>query len=135
MRQLLTEYDRLVGEIRAVDAAWVVTHGQPHSANWIRYDQGRLLLVDWDTLKLAPRERDLSMVLGREHPGAWDEYVSTAGPCSLDDRAIRLYRHWWDLAEIAEYVDLFRRPHKHTADTLEAWNDLSSYLPLEPEQT
>ena len=85
--------------------------------------------MDWDTLKVAPRERDLSMVLDPGDLGAWAEYLSTAGPCSLDDRAIRLYRHWWELAEIAEYVYLFRSPHERTADTEEAWNDLLGYLP------
>lgn len=135
VRQLLTHYDSLVGEIGIDAGAWVVTHGEPHSANWIRNDEDRLQLVDWDTLKVAPRERDLSMVLGREDRALWGEYLSAAGPCSLDDRAIRLYRHWWELAEIAEYVDLFRRAHERTADTQQAWDDLSSYLPLHTQRT
>jgi spectinomycin phosphotransferase len=42
--------------------SWVVTHGEPHRANVIR-DGQELHLVDWDTTLLAPRERDLQMIL------------------------------------------------------------------------
>ena len=39
----------------------VVTHGEPHAGNVMRRSDGRHLLVDWDTVAVAPPERDLWM--------------------------------------------------------------------------
>ena len=39
-----------------------MTHGEPHAGNVMRTDEGRLL-VDWDTVALAPPERDLWMLV------------------------------------------------------------------------
>jgi len=109
-------------------ASWVVTHGEPHSANVIREPDGGLLLVDWDTALTAPPERDLWMVLDDDLTG-WEEYREAAGPARIDDRAMSLYREGWALEEICEYITAFRRPHDETADTREAWAELGEYLP------
>jgi spectinomycin phosphotransferase len=124
----LGEYDALTTEARATSASWVLTHGEPHSANVIRED-GRLRLVDWDTTLIAPRERDLRMVLDDDGTG-WDEYVGAFGSASLNERILRLYELWWVLAEICMYTRQFRRPHERTEDTLVAWNALQSYVPV-----
>ena len=43
-------------------ASYVVTHGEPHVRNqWLA--RGRTYLVDWESLKLAPRERDLATLV------------------------------------------------------------------------
>ena len=107
----------------------MITHGEPHRANVIRDARGGLLMVDWDTTLVAPRERDLRMVLDGDMTG-WAEYRGVAGPVSLDRRALRLYALWWDLADIGLFVDRFRRPHGRTADDEASWTALSSYLPI-----
>jgi len=123
----LERYDELVVEVGASSGSWVLTHGEPHSANVIRDDE-RLYVVDWDTTLIAPRERDLRMVLDTDSTG-WDEYVAVAGEASLDDDALELYRLWWDLTEIAGYTDLFRRTHGRTADTVASWEYFLASLP------
>jgi spectinomycin phosphotransferase len=123
----LAEYDALAARVRASAASWVVTHGEPHRANVIRDPRGALRLVDWDTTLLAPRERDLRMVLDENETG-WSEYVLACGNVDLDANALQLYRDWWPLAEIAIYVALFRRPHDWTEDTAKAWQKLKAYL-------
>lgn len=120
-------YDELVVKVGAGSDSWVLTHGEPHSANVIRGDHG-LYLVDWDTTLIAPRERDLRMVLDPDSTGC-DEYVAIAGEASMDDDALELYRLWWDLTEIAGYTDLFRRTHGRTADTIASWEYFVGYLP------
>jgi hypothetical protein len=87
--------------------------GEPHSANVIRDPRGRFLLVDWDTTLVAPRERDLRMVLDQNMTG-WDEYCSVVGSVRLDERAMRLYHRWWELAEICIFTQRFRRRHGRT---------------------
>jgi spectinomycin phosphotransferase len=124
----LAHYDALVREIEASDDPWVVTHGEPHSANVLRTPDGRMRLIDWDTVQLAPRERDLSAVLG----GPMDVlpvYQAEAGPVSPRTAAIELFHVWWSLAEIATYVQLFRRSHTDSEDSKESWQNLTQYVP------
>jgi hypothetical protein len=68
------------------------------------------------------------MVLDQE-PTGWDEYVAVAGAACLNPEAIELYRRWWDLAEIGIYIELFRRAHERTEDTVKSWESLAEYLP------
>lgn len=120
------EYDGLAAEFAGTGDSWVVTHGEPHSANVVREPGRSLLLVDWDTTLLAPRERDLRMVLDDDLTG-WDEYAAVCN-AELDGRALELYRLQWDLADVATFVKDLRRPHERTDDTLVAWEALTSYL-------
>jgi spectinomycin phosphotransferase len=129
VERLFREYDELTAELRGTSESWVITHGEPHSANVIRDERGRLLLVDWDTTLVAPRERDLRMVLDQELTG-WDEYLAVVGSVSLNERAMRLYRLWWDLADIGIFIERFRRPHEPTEDMVASWNALTDYLPF-----
>ena len=57
----LDEFDRLAEHVAAADADLVVTHGEPHGGNIMRVGR-ELLLIDWDTVALAPPERDLWML-------------------------------------------------------------------------
>jgi spectinomycin phosphotransferase len=123
----LDSYDELASLVRRTSESWVVTHGEPHSSNVLRDGRGCLSLVDWDTVMVSPRERDLWMALDPNASG-WSDYLSTAGSCVLDDRALRLYRSRWDLADIAEFVNVFRHAHEETADTIAALGYLESYL-------
>ncbi len=119
---LLETFDHLVGRVAVTGADPVVTHGEPYPANVIDAD-GRLLLIDWDTVGLAPPERDLWMVGG----GSGDELsrYSEATGRPIDGDAIRLYRLRWRLDDIAIYVGRFRSAHRQTADTDKAWLDLA----------
>lgn len=58
----------------------------------------------------------------------WDEYLAAAGDATLNRQAIELYRRWWDLADIAIFVDLLRRQHDRTEDTVASWEALAGTL-------
>ena len=126
VEDLLQEYDTLAEDARVDSDAWVITHGEPHRANVIRADRGRCHLVDWDTVLLAPRERDLHMVLGDDLTG-WHEYVAIA-PSELHESTLRLYRRWWELSDITTFVHLFRQPHSRTEQTAASWKILADNL-------
>jgi aminoglycoside phosphotransferase (APT) family kinase protein len=127
IRGRLRAYDRLARRVRDASGPWVVTHGEPHSANVIRAEGG-LRLVDWDTALVGPRERDLWMVLDADMTG-WGEYREVTGSARPIEEALGLYRERWSLAEICEYVAEFRRRHEETADTRASWSELRAYLP------
>jgi spectinomycin phosphotransferase len=127
LEERLRSYDVLAARVRGRSQTWVITHGEPHRGNVIAAAAGGLRLVDWDTTRLAPRERDLWMVLDDELTG-WDEYARLAGEVSLDREALELYRQWWDLADIALFVAVLRQPHEDDEQTAATYENLRGYL-------
>ncbi|HEU4422690.1 MAG TPA: phosphotransferase [Pilimelia sp.] len=123
--RLLDDFDRLVAQVRDTAATWVVTHGEPHPGNLIRSPSG-LRLIDWDTVQVAPPERDLWLVADGADDGLAD-YGRATGR-AVTTAGLALYRLWWDLADIAIYVDELRRPHRATEDTTASWTYLNRYL-------
>lgn len=85
---------------------YVTTHGEPGVHNQWRADDGRLLLLDWETLALAPRERDL---LGGTH-----EWVEG------DPDLLRFFQLEWSLSEVEGYARWLGGPHAEDADTTTA---------------
>ncbi len=126
VRRLLDVYDRTVDEVLADDARMVMTHGEPHAANVMIGGDGRYHVVDWDTARLAPPERDL-WDLDPGDGSVIDRYSTTTG-VRVRSAALMLYRLWYDLAEIAGYVALFRDPHPESDDTAESWRNLEHFL-------
>lgn len=123
----LRNYDALASKVRQRSESWVLTHGEPHRGNVIVDALGGLRLVDWDTTLVAPRERDLRMVLDEELTG-WDEYTATFGDVSLDHEALALYREGWELSDIAVFVALSRQPHEEDENTAATFAHLLEYL-------
>ena len=119
--ELLALADRLAADVAGRGNEWVVTHGEPHAVNVMRTGE-RHVLVDWDTVALAPPERDLWMVVG----GTGDEaaiYADATGH-EVDQVAVNFFRLTWDLKDLATYIDVLRAPHRRDEDTLQAYEGL-----------
>jgi spectinomycin phosphotransferase len=114
LRQLVTDFDGLVEATAAAQADPVITHGEPHPANVMAVG-GRLVLIDWDTVALAPPERDVSLVVTASNEGI-DRYQQATGR-ELRTELIKLYRLRWYLDDVASAVRLFRNTHHDTPDT------------------
>ncbi len=82
---------------------WVPTHGEPHERNQLVTPEGTVL-VDWESLKLAPRERDLRVLV-------------EAGVLDLDVNwsMVEMFDLEWRLDEISQYADWFESPHSGNA--------------------
>jgi len=87
---------------------------------------GSHVLVDWDTVALAPPERDLWMLVGENGEEA-SGYADATGR-EPDAIAMNFFRLRWDLADIAAFTDLLRSPHGHTEDTEKAYDARTFYL-------
>jgi spectinomycin phosphotransferase len=122
----LEEYDGLVAKTLSDPTGWTITHGEPQSSNVLRTRTG-LLLIDWDTVLVAPPERDLWMVVDSPSDTAAVRYTSLTGRAVRPD-LLRLYALWWDLCEISIYVSEFRAPHGDTEDAAEAWRSLQHFI-------
>ena len=81
-------------------------------------------MVDWDTVGLAPAERDLWFLEAR-CPGSLSAYVD-AGGRPANPSALDLYRRRWTLSDVAAFTRLFRSPHSRNADT-ERWASMTNH--------
>ncbi len=108
-------YHRLADE--AHDRAWVPTHGEPHTANQLVTPEGTVL-VDWESLKLAPRERDLRALTDAGHSRLVDP----------DWPMIEMFDLEWRLDEISQYATWFEAPHTGTASDAVAFGGLIEEL-------
>ncbi|MEV6135866.1 phosphotransferase [Nocardia sp. NPDC051990] len=84
--------------------SWVPTHGEPHNDNQVMTADG-LMLVDWESLALAPPERDYADLL-----------AAGTGLLRPDLAMVELFALDWRLSEIAEYARWFAAPHIGTED-------------------
>ena len=115
IRAALATFDQLAGAARA--SPFVLTHGEPHPGNVMRAGR-RLMLIDWDTVGLAPPERDLWMA-----PGEARRYAGLTGR-ALDPGLLSFYRLRWALDDICAFAHRLRSAHGRTADAGHAWTAL-----------
>lgn len=99
LERWVRRYLELAG--RTDPARWVATHGEPHTRNQLRTTNGRTFLVDWESLKLAPRERDLRFLVDQGH-GAL---------CTADPDLVEMFDLEWRLDEVSQYAEWFHAPH------------------------
>lgn len=125
--ELLALADRLSAVVERHSTNWVVTHGEPHAGNVMRTDESHVL-VDWDTVALAPPERDLWMLVGDTAEDA-AFYANSTGH-ELDHVALNFFRLTWDLADLAAFTDTLRSPHGHSEDTVQAYDGLTECVTI-----
>ncbi|WP_249025487.1 phosphotransferase family protein [Streptomyces sparsogenes] len=97
--------------------SWVPTHGEPHNDNQVVGVHG-LKLVDWESLALAPRERDYADLLE----------AGVADRLDPDPAMVELFSLDWRLSEIDEYSRWFAAPHTGTEDDHTALEGLREEL-------
>jgi hypothetical protein len=122
---LLGAYDEMARQARSKPERFVVTHGEPGPWNVLKSPAG-FLFVDWDFVQLAPPERDLYDMAEADRSvlAAYREATGT----EINPGALDLFRMWFDLSEIGEYIAMFRNAHDHTEDTAESWKNLEEFL-------
>lgn len=129
LARLTAGFSQLADSTAAARARPVITHGEPHPGNLMSVS-GRLVLIDWDTVALAPPERDVSLIAaGPQDAGHYQEATGR----ELDPAVITLYRMRWYLDDLASAVRMFRSQHRDTPDTRRWWQDLAPQLEQLPQ--
>lgn len=114
--RLYQRFDELAAQAVARQDSWVPTHGEPHTAN-VLWCSGGPVLVDWESVRAAPRERDLRTVLrGADGAEPLSAYVARGGTADLDDDMVDLFDLEWWLWEVADYAVRFHDPHDGDED-------------------
>jgi hypothetical protein len=123
LSRLLEHRDQLAAEARRQPDRMVPTHGEPHPGNFIQV-RSRWVLVDWDTMLIAPPERDLWLLDPGDGSiaGAYRQATGRdVAPSMLD-----LYRLTWELSDLAGCAARFRQDHADTAEDRKDWEILCS---------
>jgi spectinomycin phosphotransferase len=127
--EFLALADRLAAGAGQRGAATVVTHGEPHAGNVLRTEEGHVL-VDWDTVALGSRERDLWWLA--DEPGDLAAYTALTGH-EVNPEAVAFFRLAWDLNDVAQYLGVLRLPHVENEDTRDAYAGVTRCMPNRDE--
>jgi spectinomycin phosphotransferase len=71
---ILTSLEKLAGVLRSRTLPFVICHGDLHARNLIRDRAGRVFVIDWDEVMLAPKERDFLFVRPPHAAAFWEGY-------------------------------------------------------------
>jgi spectinomycin phosphotransferase len=95
----------------------VPTHGEPHPGNVVRTADG-LVLVDWETARLAEPERDLWLLAARTDRDVVEAYTELSGR-AVDAARLRARGLRWSVVDVAGFVPTLLAAAEETPDT--AW--------------
>jgi len=125
IERLIARYRALVAQYLSDPAPVVLTHGEIHPGNVMETSKG-WVIVDWDTVLLAPPERDLWR-LAQGSGSVLRAYGDATGTAPTE-WLVDLYGLRWNLAEIASFAAEFRAPHEDTEDSRRALEILRSVV-------
>jgi spectinomycin phosphotransferase len=109
MANCIERADQLVGMLNRDPGDYRLCHGDIHAWNILVADRGEFYIVDWDTLVLAPRERDLMFV--GAWAGQWDTprdsgaFYAGYGPIDLDGTALAYYRYERIIQDVVAFCE------------------------------
>ena len=117
IRILINRADTLGDELRGASLAHVLCHADLHTWNVLLDAAQQMWIVDWDEAILAPKERDLMVVIG----GIGRDLVTSNetacflqgyGDAMTNRRALTYYRYAWAVQEMGAYAeDVFFSPN------------------------
>lgn len=108
---LLQRAGDLAAVLRARDLPLILCHADIHAGNLLITPDDRVFIVDWDTLILAPKERDLMYVGGglfggKRAPQAEEAFFYRGyGTPKIDPSALIFYRYERIVEDIAAYCE------------------------------
>lgn len=122
---MLVDYDNVVAAVRPTVDRRVPTHGEPHAGNTLRTADG-WVLVDWDTARLAPPERDLWLL--ETGDGVATRAYQAATGNDVRPELLDLFRLRWDLNDLGIDVARLLGPHVAAGDDARAWEGVTQIL-------
>jgi spectinomycin phosphotransferase len=108
--ELVSRGGQLGETLRGRSLEGVLCHGDIHAGNVLIDEDLALYIVDWDTLSIAPKERDL-MFIGAGIGGVWNSAREQAlfyqgyGRTEIDSMATAYYRYERIVQDIAAYCE------------------------------
>lgn len=88
-------------KIRRKNPELVICHGDIHDGNILLDKDGKVHIIDWDDLKLCPKEKDLNYV--KDFTETMRGYQSVLPETVVDQEIIEYYGARWTLSEIYDW--------------------------------
>jgi spectinomycin phosphotransferase len=92
--------------LRSRSLPLVICHADMHNGNVNVDRDGKLWIIDWDDVVLAPKERDLMFAIGGGisanlvDANATDRFVEGYGSADADGDALAYFRHAWAVQDV-----------------------------------
>jgi spectinomycin phosphotransferase len=122
---LLDSVEQLATELRGRSRPGVLCHGDAHLANVLVDDDGKLWLLDWDEVVIAPRERDLMFVVDgvlADTPVTAEQqswFFQGYGHHEIDGALLAYYRCDWALQDLTDFAERVLDPGRWPDDRRE----------------
>jgi spectinomycin phosphotransferase len=105
----ISSLETLAGGLKVQAGSYVICHADIHPSNIIRDDQGRVFVVDWDDVMLAPKEHDFLFV--EDPPGMaasadGSPFFEGYGTVGIDWRALAYFRWERVVQDLLEYANI-----------------------------
>lgn len=104
--QILVERAESIGKhLQRADLEFVLCHADIHTANILINEKQDMFIVDWDDTLLAPKERDLTFVLGEDAIPTREGhlFLDGYGKVKINQLAFAYYRYEWCVQEIGDF--------------------------------
>lgn len=117
--------DALAERVKAMQLPLVPCHADLHAGNVIVGEDDAISIVDWDSMVMAPRERDC-MFIGAGVGGVWNRddehgwFFDGYGDTALCADAIRYYRFERIVTDLAEFTEIVCGTDASDADRRQA---------------
>lgn len=108
IQSIIEQADQLGLELKNQNVEFVLCHADIHAGNVLINSSKKLYVIDWDTLVLAPKERDL-MFIGGGVGGVWNQkseqeyFYRGYGQTKVNQIALAYYRYERIVQDIAEF--------------------------------
>lgn len=136
IRHLVNRAEQLASVLQTQSREFILCHADIHVGNVLVAANDRLYVVDWDTLTLAPKERDLMFIgggLGGGGHSADEEealFYEGYGQTEIDPVALAYYRFERIVQDIAAYCEQILLAEEGGDDEREGLRQLQSqFLP------
>ncbi len=134
--EIVNRTERLGQALQAQPPEFILCHGDIHLWNLLIEVTGALYMVDWDTLIVAPKERDLMFIGGGLGDSGYTPqkeeslFYQGYGQTQIDPIAIAYYRYERIIEDIAVYCEQIFLSNKGGKDRKQSVAELkSNYLP------
>ncbi len=102
IQAILARTEELGNLLREEKPELVLCHADPNQSNIFVTNENEIVLIDWDGVMLAPRERDLMFFTGKDQNQFMSGYDNNQH-FNINALAIAYYKYEWVVQEIGDY--------------------------------